>query len=99
MKVVAFVLVATKGSIHQDYNPNKNSLDLVVDRYNPVMDAKSHNMVIQLVNKWLRINLFVVNQAKELESEGPILESIGLKDLPEMVDVQQFESVTGVKMY
>ena len=51
MKVVAFALVAAKGSIHQDYNPNLNSLDLVEGRYNLVVAATSHNMVIQLVNK------------------------------------------------
>ena len=43
--------------------------------------------------------MVVVNQSKELESEGQILEGIGLKDLPEMVEEQQFESITRVKMY
>ena len=40
-----------------------------------------------------------VNQLKELESEGPILEGIGLKDPPNMVEVQIFEPVTRVNMY
>ena len=43
--------------------------------------------------------MVVVNQPKELVSEGPILEDIGLKDPPEMVEVQNFEPVIGVKMY
>ena len=51
MRVVAFALVAAKVSIHQDYNPNYNSLDSVVNRYNSVVATTSHNMVIQLVNK------------------------------------------------
>ena len=51
MKVVEFALVATKGSIHQYHNPNQDRSDLVVDRYNLVAAATSHNMVIQLVNK------------------------------------------------
>ena len=43
--------------------------------------------------------MVVVNQLKELEYKGPILEGIELKDLPEMVEVQQFGSVTRVNMY
>lgn len=43
--------------------------------------------------------MVVVNQRKELESEGSILEVIGLRDPLEMVEVQWFESVTWVKMY
>ena len=43
--------------------------------------------------------MVVVNQPKELESKCPILEGIGWKDLPEMVEVQKFESVIGVRMY
>ena len=42
--------------------------------------------------------MVVVNQPKEMESEGPILEGIGLKDPPETVEVQQFELI-GIKMY
>ena len=42
--------------------------------------------------------MVVVNQPKDLEAEGPILECIGLKDPPEMIEVQQFESIIGVKM-
>ena len=51
MKVVAFVLVATKVYVHQDYSPNLNSLDSVVDKKNQVATATSINMVIHLVNK------------------------------------------------
>ena len=43
--------------------------------------------------------MVVVNQPKELESKGPILEGIGLKGPPETIKVQKFESVTRVKMY
>ena len=51
MKFEAFALVATKGSIHQCYNPNQDILDSVENRYNLVVAATPHNMVIQLVNK------------------------------------------------
>ena len=43
--------------------------------------------------------MVVVNQPKELESEGPILEGIGLKGPIDMVEVQQYEPISGVSMY
>ena len=50
MKFAEFALVATKGFIHQDYNPNLYKLDSV-DMYHQIVFVASHKMVDKLVNK------------------------------------------------
>ena len=63
------------------------------------MPMTSHKRVIQPVNEKFRIQVVVVNQPKELESEGPKIKGNGLKDLLEVVEVQKSEPIIGVMNY